>query len=506
MPLDLLLAWSIPAALPTAAAVEVVPLYPDTLTFSKRSTKKSLVLGCLGLMALIGAGWLLYRSPSALALYARAKKHVAHVVRSPRTPASATVPSLEQDSEKFETDARTITNAQDCFPMHLRDVGGVGILYLYCSNSAYESDGEGREISEDFKVPSSIARRFNFWRRVYSLWDKDQYVMHLSEYPEVVVEAYDASRLSQDVSPRRRENLVKKVAKTQRDLYRKLFLAMHEFRSQEDKFTPAMKRLASAMAHIKDKDKYLVAYRSLRLQRGQRDFIAKGLAVAPKYLTWAETEFKAQGIPIEITRLAFVESSFNLKAQSKVGASGVYQIMPTTGRQYLKILGGIDERNDPVKASRAAAKLLRLNYDMTGNWPLAITAYNHGVGGIRRATRAVGSTDIAELINRYHGNQFGFASKNFYSSFLAVLSTLKDAQKLFPEVPRVEPINFEPLRLAKPTTIRDLRRQHGVSLATISELNPDISYSLIRKQGSLPRNYVIKLPPKKGAKSLASVP
>jgi membrane-bound lytic murein transglycosylase D len=147
-----------------------------------------------------------------------------------------------------------------------------------------------------------------------------------------------------------------------------------------------------------------------------------------------------------------------------------------------------------IKASRAAAKLLRLNYDLTGAWPLAITAYNHGVGGIRRATQAVDSHDIADLIDKYHGNQFGFASKNFYSSFLGVLATLKDADRLFPEVPRVQPLAFSTIKLSKPISVREICRRNTVSLAQVAQLNPDISPRVIRSESKLPTGFVIKIP------------
>jgi membrane-bound lytic murein transglycosylase D len=402
--------------------------------------------------------------------------------------------ALDRDAADFASQTAAVANASECFPMHIRDAGRIGILYLYCSATAQAKDAEGVDISENFSVPDSIARRYNFWRRVYSLWSKDQYVMHLSEYPEVVVEAYDVSRVGEQVGPMAREIMVKKVAKTQRNLYRKLFWTMHANRNKPERFTPAMHRLAAVMAHIPDPNKYATAAQTLRLQRGQRDFVAGGLAVAPKYLGAIEAEFKAQGIPVEITRLAFVESSFNLKARSKVGASGVYQIMPATGRQYLKMHSGVDERNDPIKASRAAAKLLRLNYNLTGAWPLAITAYNHGVGGIRRAVNATGSKDIAVLINRYRGNQFGFASKNFYASFLGVLATLKDADRLFPEVPKVMPIAFNNVRLTKPTSLAVLKKQYQMTSTEVAEFNPDITYGMIRTHGTLPRGYVLKVP------------
>ena len=70
-------------------------------------------------------------------------------------------------------------------------------------------------------------------------------------------------------------------------------------------------------------------------------------------------EFRKQEVPVELAYLTFVESTFNRRAISKVGASGVYQIMPKTGRPYLKINRKFDERRDPIKSAMAAAKILK---------------------------------------------------------------------------------------------------------------------------------------------------
>jgi len=408
----------------------------------------------------------------------------------------AKVPALDTDTISFNNQTANITNAPECFPVHIRQEQKIGIVYQYCSQEALQRDGESVEISGQFAVPITIARRYNFWRRIYSLWGKDQYVMHVAKYPEVVLEAFDASRLGDQTGPVAKEIAVKRVARSQKENYRRLLISMHKHRKSPDLFTPAMTKIAATMAHIDDQNKFLVASNSIRLQRGQRDFIALGLTVAPKYMTHIEKEFESQDIPIEITKLAFVESSFNLAAHSKVGASGVYQIMPATGKQYLKIHSGIDERNEPIKASLAAAKLLRLNYKLTGNWPLAITAYNHGVGGIRKAVKAVGSEDITDLINKYEGRAFGFASKNFYASFLGVLATLKEADRLFPEIAKVQPLAFTNLKLNKPMSISEIKKKYNISNSQIAELNPDISRPIIRSQGLLPKGYVLKLPAK----------
>ncbi len=419
-------------------------------------------------------------------------------------PAPPSFADLDQDAVQLDAKTKSLADSDECVPMHLKNQGTVGILALHCTDKALAADGEEYEISETFTAPEEIARRFNFWRRIYSVWSKDQYVMHLSQYPEVVVEAYDASRSGKTVGDVRKEHMIKAVAESQRDRYSKMFLQMHRTRNDESRFSPAMKRVSRSMAHIKDGDKYLIAARTLRLQRGQRDFIASGLTVGPKYLPSIELEFKEQGIPVEISRLAYVESSFNLAAYSKVGASGVYQIMPATGRQYLKMHSGVDERQDPIKASRAAAKLLKMNYAMTGSWPLAITAYNHGVGGIRKAMRATGSKDIVTLINRYYGPSFGFASKNFYASYLGMLATLKDSDRLFPDVPKVDALAFDNVRLSKSLSIQMLRKQYKISLTDISSLNPDISRAVLRGNGFLPKGYVLKVPAKAKGQNVAS--
>jgi membrane-bound lytic murein transglycosylase D len=216
-----------------------------------------------------------------------------------------------------------------------------------------------------------------------------------------------------------------------------------------------------------------------------------------------ENEFDKQSVPRELARIAFVESSFNLKAHSKVGASGVYQIMPSTGRQYLKTYPGIDERNDPIKAARAAAKLLKLNYKITKKWPLAITAYNHGVGSIRRAVKTTGSSDIEVIIEKYRHKSFGFASKNFFTEYLAILGTLHNAHNLFPGINRHDPISFDNVKLPRTYTISQIKKKYKITSTQIKDLNPDISHKLLRSNGTISRGYILKIPVR--SKSLTSV-
>ena len=130
-------------------------------------------------------------------------------------------------------------------------------------------------------------------------------------------------------------------------------------------------------------------------------------------------EFRDRGLPEDLAYLPHVESSFNTHAYSKYGAAGMWQFMRATGRRFLKVNYVVDERLDPLTATRAAAQLLKDNHKLLGTWPLAITAYNHGEVGMQRAVRKMGTKDIVAIIERYKGRSFGFASRNFYPQFLA---------------------------------------------------------------------------------------
>src|SRR5262245_20063059 len=134
-----------------------------------------------------------------------------------------------------------------------------------------------------------------------------------------------------------------------------------------------------------------------------------------------ETIFEREGLPVALTRLPLVESCFNVRAYSKVGAAGIWQFMPSTGRYYLRIDNAVDERRDPVTATVAAATHLKGNYEVLHSWPLAITAYNYCRAGMANAVSTVGSSDIVDIIQHYHGPAFKFASRNFYAEFLAAL-------------------------------------------------------------------------------------
>lgn len=231
----------------------------------------------------------------------------------------------------------------------------------------------------------------------------------------------------------------------------------------------------------------------VRIQRGVKERFAEGLRLSRRYLEQMQRIFQEEGLPPELAYLPLVESSFNLRARSRAGALGIWQFMPRTGKRFLRISPHLDERRDPLESTRAAARFLKENYRLFGNWPLAITAYNHGREGVLRAVTEVGSRDLTEIIRRYEGPQFRFASKSFYAEFLAALEVASGSGEFFPNLEYHPPFPLEEVEIERPIPIAALLKPAEISRGEFLEWNP----ALAPKIRDLPRGYRAKVPPEK---------
>jgi membrane-bound lytic murein transglycosylase D len=187
----------------------------------------------------------------------------------------------------------------------------------------------------------------------------------------------------------------------------------------------------------------------IHIQRGVRERFRDGIVRSGRYLAHFEEVLESHGVPRLLALLPLVESSFENAAYSSAGAAGIWQFTRSTGREYMTISGRRDDRLDPVIATRAAARLLRGNYDALRSWPLATTAYNHGRAGMLRAQRAHGS-DMAVIVTDYTSRTFGYASKNFYAEFIAAVNVFENYAIHFGPLALDSPLDFsEPaLRMA----------------------------------------------------------
>jgi membrane-bound lytic murein transglycosylase D len=172
----------------------------------------------------------------------------------------------------------------------------------------------------------------------------------------------------------------------------------------------------------------------------------------------------------------------------------MWQFMPGTARLYMRVDGAVDERMDPFRATEAAAQLLANNFRLLGSWPLALTAYNHGAAGMRRARDAMGTDDFAVIARRYRGPAFGFASRNFYPSFLAALTIDQDPARHFPGVQRAAPLR--PVEIALPTAVAaaELGRLLELPQPVLRELNPALRPAVWSGERPVPAGYRLRLP------------
>jgi membrane-bound lytic murein transglycosylase D len=228
----------------------------------------------------------------------------------------------------------------------------------------------------------------------------------------------------------------------------------------------------------------------VKAQRGIRERTEAGLKRSGRYMKFIKRVFREQGLPEELGYLPLVESSFDINARSSAGAMGMWQFMRTTARQYMRVDRNIDERIDPIESTRAAALYLSQAYQSLGNWPLAITSYNYGPGGLLRAVAQVESDNLVELINKYYHPYWGYAPKNFYAEFLAAVEIGNNYQQYFPGLELDPPANFREVEVRRSTSVTGLASAAGLTRNEFMAWNPAVS----RNARAIPAGYRMKLP------------
>jgi len=338
-----------------------------------------------------------------------------------------------------------------------------------------------------FSVDGPLRKNVQFWVDIYSKYYTYQGVIHDSKHIDKVYEIIDFQTLQLSQS---------RVIRDTKKRLRELLLSVHRKQSKPETLNEAERKIYDLFADVDEPNKYLnAAHRKrLRFQLGQKDRFVEGLHDAGRYLPIMEEIFRKEGLPIELTRLPFVESSFNIRARSKVGASGIWQFMRSTGKLFLHINEAVDERNDPIRATEAAARLLKLNFESLKSWPLAVTAYNHGRKGMMRAVRRVGSDDLEDVVSSYRSRTFGFASGNFFTSLLAAIEVHRDAEKHFGQYKVAEPFAAIEVPIPHYISIHELSRFLSLDIERLRELNPALSSDVFAGRLLVPKGYRLRLP------------
>lgn len=338
---------------------------------------------------------------------------------------------------------------------------------------------------ETFPIPADLQRDVDFWVSIFTRYTTDQGVLHDNRNLAVVYERID---LSAEMGRRERQRRVAKRREKLQAVLRTLS------RGKRDNLSAEEARILSLWPADVSNETLAAATKRIRYQQGLKDRFREGLVRAGRWRGFIEKEFRTLGVPIELAALPHVESSYNPNARSHVGASGIWQFTRSTGRRFMRVDHVVDERNDPFAASQAAGKLLAYNYSITGNWPMAITAYNHGLAGVRRAMRRHGDTAYVDILRKYNGRTFGFASRNFYVAFLAAKQVDQNVEQYFPGVRAETPVDYSQAALEAYIPANDLSAALGVTSRQLAAHNPALQATVWQGSKHLPRGFNVRLP------------
>lgn len=329
-----------------------------------------------------------------------------------------------------------------------------------------------------FPVTPELEPKVNFWRDIFSKYSEKQFVVHSQRNPELVYGVVDT---------RKGPGVQQSVQRIRNDL-----MALHKSGQPR---TESQRHLSEVLENFPDRNKYLRAATELRVQQGMREQFASGIKRSGLYMAQIKTILGAQKVPQELALLPFVESSFHPGAFSSAGAAGVWQLMPDTARDFnMRVDEDIDERRDTLRSTKAAAAYLRRANDKLGGWPVAVVSYNHGVGGIKEAIEKTGTRDIAKIIEQYRGPAFGFASRNYYPSFLAAIDVYNNRDVFFPQAKPDAPLAYKVIKTEEPLTVQQFSEKTGVDLKKVLALNPGFGEKVRLGEIPIPQAYEVRVP------------
>ena len=337
--------------------------------------------------------------------------------------------------------------------------------------------------AEDFPLYPCIKANVKFWEDVYSRYSTRQGVLHDSDNLSRVYTVVDLVDWDLPGSAQINNERIKAAKSRINDI-------PSDLGSGKIPETQEEKHIASLFPRQRHTT-YHEARENIRLQIGQKDRFYEGLVRSGRYLAQFKQFFASQGLPAELAYLPHVESSFNPKAYSKVGAAGLWQFTRSTGKDYLTINELVDERYDPYLATQAAAKLLKENYSQLQSWSLALTAYNYGRAGMVRAVKEKGCYE--NIFDSYDQGYFKFASRNFYSEFIAAMRVAKRLGG-DPKVPFERPEATTTFRVKEDIPVARLRSSFRISQQNFVRLNPALMQPVFDGQKSVPKGYLVRLP------------
>ncbi|MFH1020076.1 MAG: LysM peptidoglycan-binding domain-containing protein [Pseudomonadota bacterium] len=352
---------------------------------------------------------------------------------------------------------------------------------------------------DPFPLYDCVTPNVSFWCDIYGKYPSSQGVLHDKRDLRIIYEVLDVEGTWETGARERDRQRIERAKERYLDILKALASgALPQTREE--------KRVAALFGPRATLEDFRLAQDNIRFQSGQKDNFRKGLIRSGAYLEEIKQIMASYGVPEDLAYLPHVESSFNYKAYSKFGAAGIWQFTESSGKQFqLDVDYAIDERRDPLKATHAAARMLRHNYEKLGTWPLAVTAYNHGINGMMRAKAAKG--DYEKIFQEHESELFKFASRNFYSEFLAAREIAKNYQTFFGPLPIEPPVQSKTVVLPNYALVGDLVKYLKVDLETFKALNPALREPVYLGQKLIPKGYEVRVPQQgKGIRLADNIP
>jgi len=340
-----------------------------------------------------------------------------------------------------------------------------------------------QEHVQRFPLPRAIAPSTRFWVRIFTEWGDGEYAIHDAVNPSVVYRVVKAGHGRAPAVKRAK----KKIERSLRRLAKRRPRSARGLRGVD-------REVFKAWSGSRDPRRFTRARGQVRAQRGQADRFAAALHESGRYRAEIEATLEERGVPRELIAIAFIESMFQLGVRSHAGAMGAWQFMPATGREYLNINPVVDERRDPIIATQAAAGYLRTAHKRLRSWPLAITSYNYGMGGMAKAVRKARTRDLDKILRRYKGKRIGFAVKNYYAEFVAALHVIERAEICFPDTEPAPAWEYEVVRLPRALSTKQLVEAEALSQRVLADLNPALSSAALASKVRLPRRMTLRVP------------
>ncbi len=339
--------------------------------------------------------------------------------------------------------------------------------------------------TDEFPRPDAIVPAVNFWKRVYGELGKNQIIF--SDYDDLAL-VYRVITLSGD--NKTRNQAIKKA-------HHEIVAALKELDACDpdsiDEVSGVAKEIYENLKSSSREDKYK-HWNNIRSQYGLRDHFAEGVKRSGAHDKEIRARLRAADLPEELIGIVFVESLFHPKSRSSVGATGIWQFMRRTAFEFMRVNRLVDERLDPIVSTDAAIRYIKSAKKQLKEWPLVITSYNYGRGGMAKAAEMVGSTDFGDILKNYQNPRFGFAARNYYAEFLAAVDIYKQADELFPDTEPVSGWAYEIIQLPKTVSMRDLLSTQAVEAVWLKTYNPALTKHAHKGNELLPKGFTLRVP------------